>query len=436
MSAYWYYLAEAAVALEIRISGSENHSEADGIKASGQLLDADLIDSYKSSVPVAEIESRFKVVGLNGASQLKQDLMSFLEEISTLSFLYSPVDHAYYLNLGLSVVEQHSAIAFRLAILKSCLPFEYKRTLFCLWQIIFEAEQSQREDVFFIDFFLCGLCHDLGLLEVNPKFTRQDHDPRSSKDDIHGYYSHVHYSSLFLSKVRGVSDGVLKSIEQHHENMDGTGYPDGKAGNQLAEFGQFIHLFDTLYSIYMKNYKPLGKLLADLIPLIEINAITHFGQGAMRVVELLKQAPRSNDVFFTRGELKKVQSEADAMAEFIERSVGIIQVFTSSVGFRHDDKSLFVLQNSFIHIALAHYKLRINHKQAMIADALAEDGEYRKLSRALEDHFFSSREIIFHINKFLYRLRIYSTSCRIPMVKEKTEETIEALSALNLKLLT
>lgn len=433
MSAYWHYLVEASVLLQIRCQKQIRCSN--GVVFSQEhVADSDTFDVIKECINPADVEDLFYIKGAKNSESLKTDLIRFLDKIPTLKNLYSPDLHNYFLTKGMEILEEHSQIAFRLAILRVCLHFEYERTLFSLWFTIFESAQTDRDDENFVEFFICSLCHDLGLLDVNPMFTRLDHDPRSSKDDIGGYYTHVEYSASFLSRIKQVPSRVLASIEQHHENMDGTGYPNGKSGNQLAEFGQFIHLFDTLYSIYMKNYRPLDKTLADLVPIIEINAVTHFGQGALRLVELLRLAPRSMTVFFDKDNYEKIKQETDAMANFIEKAIGVIQTFTSSVGFRHEDKTLFVLQNSFIHIALAYYRLRILHQQAMVADALSDMGEYDKLAKALEDNFFTLREIIFHINKFLYRLRIYKNQELQAVVSEKVEEVVRDLSALTLKL--
>ena len=306
MSAYWQYLVEASVSLQICCRGVVESGLGKRCPG-GEIADAAFLESCSQNNSADEIESLFYLPSADGTEGFLHDLLEVLEAIPTLGQIYSSANHKHFLNIALASLDDHPEISFRLAILKVCLPFEYERTLFCIWLAIFESEHSAREDSKFIEFFLCAVCHDLGLLDVNPRFTRQGHDPRSSKDDSQGYYTHVDHSAQFLSRLTDVSSKVIKSIRQHHENMDGTGYPLGKSGNQLAEYGQFIHLFDTLFSIYSKNYKPLKKSLADLVPIIEINAITHFGQGAIRLVEILKQAPRSEDVFFSKAEFQKIQ---------------------------------------------------------------------------------------------------------------------------------
>ncbi len=400
----------------------------------GSALRMDQLQAWLPQCGSRQIEEGLEVRSFN-TTTFRLDLEELLEGIPTLSALYKKVDHQYLLKHILELLSPLHAFKFRLALLRQCLPFEYQRTLFCIWFVIFEAELTDRELNSFKNLVVTALGHDLGLLDVDRRFTRHDHDPRMHCDDDQGYYSHVHRSAEFVSRWLPTSERVLRGIRQHHEKMDGTGFPAGLSGNGLAEYGQHIHLYDTLFSVYKKNYQPLNKGLADLKPIIEINAVTHFGKVAVRLLDLLEKAPRSSRVFFSEEEYPTIQARTDLMAQYVEASLGIIQQFTADVGFRHEDRSLFSLQNSFIHIALSYYKLRILHKQAMLADSMSDDGAYSKVSKAVEENYLSLREIIFHINKFLYRLRLFESRAAHPELRTAVSRTITALDDLNVLLL-
>lgn len=123
------------------------------------------------------------------------------------------------------------------------------------------------------------------------------------------------------------------------------------------------------------------------------------------------------------------------MAVYIEKAMAVIQGFTGSVGFRHDDRALFALQNSFIHISLAYYRLRALREEALQACAIDSDEGYLCHARALEDNFLSMREIIFHINKFLYRLKLYRSGTRLELIREAAEKAVDDLAKLTVKLI-
>lgn len=391
----------------------------------------------KALAPVVCVNDvELSLIGASAFSEVEmlQAFQAYIAKDVSLSELCGSASHFAVFKQGLVCMEGNSALALRLFMLRECMPYEFYRTLFCCALVAMESVYFEREESSTQSLFLAALIHDLGLLDVDPKFTHEDHDPRTSKDDERGYYSHAVYSADFLSRHLSGHDKIVKGVLEHHENMDGTGYPNGVSGIRLGEIGQHLHMYDTLYSVYTKNYLPIGKVLADVKPVVEINAVTHFGQVAVRVVALLSQATPSSTVFFKSEQAADIQLKTEEMALYIEKSIGVIQEFTAKVGFRHEDKTLFVLQNSFIHIALAYYKLRIVLKQASLADVLDEGGDSTVLHQAIEQNFLTLREIIFHINKFLYRLRLYVGVVGSGEVLEQAEKTIKSLSDLVTKL--
>ena len=434
MSAYWHYLGEALVSLRLVLR--QTVCDAFGTTHPvGRELDLNLLDYCQATFSADEIENVFELARPYDAEFLEQELVQFLDHKNTLSELYVAEVHNYWLREGAQLLSRYPKIGFRLAILKHCIRFEYKRTLFCLWLAIYESEHSGRSLDAFQGLFLTALSHDLGLLEVDPRFTRMDHDPRASRDDIDGFYRHVEFGANFLRRQADVSNQILRSIVQHHEKMDGTGYPNGCSGNVLAEYGQHIHLYDTIYSIYTKQFEPLNKTLADIVPVIQINSMTHFGQVAIRLLEVLQKASRSTTAFFAVGDFDSVCAQAEAMANYVSRSIEIIQCFNTTAGYRHEDRALFVLQNSFIHIALAYYRLRVTYKQVELGDLMNGHSDAVELNRALEDNFLSLREIIFHINRFLYRLRLYQANTPPEGIRTAVDDAVDALQNLAIKFL-
>jgi hypothetical protein len=332
----------------------------------------------------------------------------FLQGFDTFESLFDPLRHNYFLKVGAEVVAKRPALAFRLSILKACLPSEFERSLFCFWWAIFDSELLQRDDEAFSDLILVCLSHDVGLLDVNPEFAKDDHDPRANVKAQDGYFDHTQFGARFLERSEeNLSEAAKNGVLQHHESIDGTGYPNGLSGIFLNEYGQMVHMFDTLYSIFQKFYKPIGKSLSDLQPLIEINAVTHFGACASRVLELLARMPPSSSVFFKPKDYGNIVQRVETMSSYVEQSIGVIQEFTENVGFRHDSKQLFILQNSFIHIALSYHKMNDQLKKAIAHEKAIGDETHKVSSKPLEQNFLSLREIIFHINELHRRLQSY-----------------------------
>jgi hypothetical protein len=96
------------------------------------------------------------------------------------------------------------------------------------------------------------------------------------------------------------------------------------------------------------------------------------------------------------------------MRSILESSVKDIQEFTVKVGFRHEDKRIFFLQNCFFHIALAMEKSEIIQSEELACYPASFTLLDIEKSKKLEENYFLMREIGFHLEKFKYHLKQYS----------------------------
>ncbi len=69
----------------------------------------------------------------------------------------------------------------------------------------------------------------------------------------------------------GIPDSIVKTIGEHHERLDGYGYPEGLRGDDITQFGRMIAIVDTYdaitadrcYKAGMSSKKALQILLDD-----------------------------------------------------------------------------------------------------------------------------------------------------------------------------
>ncbi len=87
------------------------------------------------------------------------------------------------------------------------------------------------------DLALAGLLHDVGKLAVPG-------DPRRGPEaDPRRLRMHPLLGSRILSRCRP-SPGVLQGVEQHHERIDGHGFPYGLRGDSIHVFGRILAVAD------------------------------------------------------------------------------------------------------------------------------------------------------------------------------------------------
>ncbi|MCT4663243.1 MAG: HD-GYP domain-containing protein [Tissierellales bacterium] len=110
-----------------------------------------------------------------------------------------------------------------------------------------------------------ALLFDIGKLTIPSEILNRPHKVTSKESKIIQQHTVTGYNML---KLLNLPDSILLAVLQHHENMDGSGYPLGVSGDKIHEFAKIIHICDmydamTTDRIYAPKKSPFE--VADLI---------------------------------------------------------------------------------------------------------------------------------------------------------------------------
>lgn len=115
------------------------------------------------------------------------------------------------------------------------------------------------------DLGMAGLLHDLGKMGVDETILNKP--GRLDEGEYQAVRGHPAYGHGLLADVPGVPEAAMDVCLHHHEKMDGTGYPDGLAGEQIsraARMGAICDVYDALTSDrpYKAGWSPVEALTA------------------------------------------------------------------------------------------------------------------------------------------------------------------------------
>jgi len=156
--------------------------------------------------------------------------------------------------MGLARIRHMDRYTFEHSVNVSVLMVSFARSL--------ELEQTLIQEI-----GMGALLHDIGKIKVPQEILNKP--GRLTEDEFAVMRSHVTHSRDTLAVVPGLPAAALAVAAEHHERVDGSGYPDGKAGDAISLYGKMsaiVDVYDAITSdrVYHKGMEPheaLRKLL-------------------------------------------------------------------------------------------------------------------------------------------------------------------------------
>lgn len=104
-----------------------------------------------------------------------------------------------------------------------------------------------------------ALLHDLGKLQIPDEILNKP--GRLTQEEYLIMKSHATLSYQIISERWDISAHIKEAVLHHHENVDGSGYPDGLEGAQQTMFTRILHVADVYDALtsrrpYKEPYAP------------------------------------------------------------------------------------------------------------------------------------------------------------------------------------
>jgi len=113
---------------------------------------------------------------------------------------------------------------------------------------------------------LAAFLHDIGMVTVRDIALQ----PRQlTEEEYNKIKEHPVYGVNILSKLKGFPQAIAHAIQEHHERINGGGYPKGLKDEEITEYARIIAVVDIYEALshtraYRKKY-PLHKAIKDII---------------------------------------------------------------------------------------------------------------------------------------------------------------------------
>ncbi|MEL6184077.1 MAG: HD domain-containing phosphohydrolase [Myxococcota bacterium] len=161
------------------------------------------------------------------------------------------------------------------------------QTLLGAWCATAIARELDLEEKEIALVYLAAICRDLGMLHIDPKLINRPTKTLYGPDEWKTLQSHVVASHMILKECDGIPDRLPEAVIQHHENVDGTGYPSNFMGEELGLMGQILSVADTVAALRIRRFQGTGRNIRDVQSILHIDSdayLTEVHSAAVRVL--------------------------------------------------------------------------------------------------------------------------------------------------------
>lgn len=92
---------------------------------------------------------------------------------------------------------------------------------------------------------LCGLLHDLGEMYIAPEHGEAEADRELDFVSYQQLVVHPHVGRLLVTQLTNYPGVIARAIGEHHERLDGSGYPHALDGDSTSQLGRLLAVVEA-----------------------------------------------------------------------------------------------------------------------------------------------------------------------------------------------
>lgn len=147
---------------------------------------------------------------------------------------------------------------------------------------------------------LSGFLYDVGKFMLpNDIIWKPD---KLSKMEYDLVKTHAFYGYYLLSKTPNIPQNVLAATLQHHERVDGSGYPQGLSGNEINQFAKIIAILDAYEALTSPRTYRRPKNPYEAVQILSTDGYTKYDASYIKnFLTYLVEELKGNNVRLSNG---------------------------------------------------------------------------------------------------------------------------------------
>ena len=257
-----------------------------GVKlvASGIHITSGLYERLVKHKMLPTLDMALSIENVLDSKAILQDVLDLIQTNDKLKKMADTFDNNYcFYRRIILAIQLPAPLAFKLTVASEKYGRIYQHSLLLLIISVYLArcDRMNSQEVEWVA--TAALLHDLGMLHIEPRLLEPSH--LMSIDEKRHLYTHPLTAYLLLCEFPGLCRHITEAVLEHHERMDGSGYPRGLHGEKISRYGQILavatlaaKLFDSDHS--RMTWKKLGVIL-------KLNS-RRYGQGLICHLDIFR----------------------------------------------------------------------------------------------------------------------------------------------------
>ncbi len=163
-------------------------------------------------------------------------------------------------------IENNDAVALNINALKCSDEYTFKHSVdvATISMVIAKRQGRSRKEIFEIG--MAGLLHDIGKTKVPPEILNKP--ARLTPEEFDVMKKHSSFSYEIVSDNEEIPVDVKLGMLQHHEKMDGSGYPYGATGDHIHPYAKIITVADIYDALVTERPYKKGKTPREAVEML------------------------------------------------------------------------------------------------------------------------------------------------------------------------
>lgn len=178
---------------------------------------------------------------------------------------------------------------------------------------------------------LCGLLHDLGEMYIDPRHGEAEADRELDFVSYQQLVVHPHVGHLLIAQLTNYPGALSRAIAEHHERLDGSGYPHGLQSDDVSALGRMLAVTEATLGTLRHAERPLLARVS-----VSLRAVPgEFDLYWTRVVEAGARAELPSRASLGTAEVQLRLGRLDSALRAAEESVAVLALDAESPALKN-----------------------------------------------------------------------------------------------------